>query len=363
MAIYHLHGKAVCRSKGHSAVAAAAYRAGEKLLDERRGCVHDYRPRRNGMTPATGAALEGSAVAAAAYRSGEKLLDERHSCAHDYRPRSGVAASFILAPPQACAWMSDDRETLWNACEAIERRKDSCVARELEVALPRELSLDANIALATGFVLEQLVSRGIVADVAIHQGPARDGGDNVHAHILFTTRPVLKDGSGFGKKDRGLERRETLAQWRESWQDHVNHALADAGETARIDHRTLARQGSARTPEPTLNRGLLAMDERWRAESHATGLLTAEPLTDTVTCLAAAAQLTPPHLLSLICFDCVFTIHGRHLDELRRLVRDYLVSEVHVFNARYHDAPPPHTPVIEKITLEPRRAHDQQSTH
>ena len=107
-----------------------------------------------------------------------------------------------------------ERETLWNACEAIERRKDSCVARELEVALPRELSLDAIIALVTGFVLEQLVSRGVVADVAIHQGPARDGGTNPHAHILFTTRPVLKDGSGFGKKDRGLERRETLAQWR-----------------------------------------------------------------------------------------------------------------------------------------------------
>jgi hypothetical protein len=74
-------------------------------------------------------------------------------------------------------------------------------------------------------------------------------------------------------------------------------------------------------------------------------------------------RFTPPHLLSLICFDCVFTIRGKHLDELRRLVRDYLVSEVHVFNARYHDAPPPQTPVIEKITIEPRRAHDQQSTH
>jgi ATP-dependent exoDNAse (exonuclease V) alpha subunit len=302
MAIYHFHGKAVCRSKGHSAVAAAAYRAGEKLFDERRDCIHDYRPRRNGMTPATGAAPEGSAVAAAAYRAGAKLMDERHRRAHDYRPRSGVAASFILTPPQASAWMSE-REALWNSCEAIERRKDSCVARELEVALPRELSLDAHIALVTGFVLEQLISRGVVADVAIHQGPARDGGTNPHAHILFTTRPVLKDGSGFSKKDRGLERRETLAQWREFWQDHINRALNDAGETARVDHRTLAQQGSARTPAPTLNRRLLAMEqrgldtqhgERWRAESHATGLLTAEPLTDTATCLAAAAQLTPP---------------------------------------------------------------------
>jgi hypothetical protein len=166
MAIYHLHGKAVCRSKGHSAVAAAAYRAGEKLFDERRDRTHDY------------------------------------------RPRSGVLASFILTPPQASAWMWD-RELLWNTCEAVERRKDSCVARELEVSLPRELSLEANAALVTGFVLDQLTPRGVVADIALHRGPARDGGDNPHAHILFTTRPVLKDGSGFSKKDRGLERRET----------------------------------------------------------------------------------------------------------------------------------------------------------
>ena len=73
-------------------------------------------------------------------------------------------------------------------------------------------------------------------------------------------------------------------------------------------------------------------------------------------------RFTPPHLLSLICFDGVFTLRGQRLEELRRLIRDHLVSEVHVFNARYHDAPPPQTPLIEKITLEPRRGHDQQST-
>jgi hypothetical protein len=74
-------------------------------------------------------------------------------------------------------------------------------------------------------------------------------------------------------------------------------------------------------------------------------------------------RFTPPHLLSLICFDGVFTLRGHHLDELRRLIRDHLVSEVHVFNARYHDAPPPQTPLIEKITLEPRCAPEQYNTH
>lgn len=73
-------------------------------------------------------------------------------------------------------------------------------------------------------------------------------------------------------------------------------------------------------------------------------------------------RFTPPSLLSLICFDGVFTLRGRHLDELRRLIRDHLVSEVHVFNARYHDAPPPQTPLIEKITLEPRRVAEPPST-
>ena len=74
-------------------------------------------------------------------------------------------------------------------------------------------------------------------------------------------------------------------------------------------------------------------------------------------------RYTPPRLLSLVCFDCVFTITGRHLDELRRLLRDHLVSEVHVFHADHHDMPPPRTPCIEKITIEPRRAHEQSGTY
>jgi hypothetical protein len=74
-------------------------------------------------------------------------------------------------------------------------------------------------------------------------------------------------------------------------------------------------------------------------------------------------RYTPPRLLSLVCFDCVFTITGYRLDELRRLIRDHLVSEIRVFNARYHDAPPPHTPLIEKITIESRRTHEQHSMH
>jgi ATP-dependent exoDNAse (exonuclease V) alpha subunit len=137
----------------------------------------------------------------------------------------------------------------WNGIEAVEKRKDSCVARELEVALPRELGEAARLALVRGFVGEQLTSRGIVADVALHNVRAKDGGDNPHAHILFSSRPVLKNGSGFGKKNRLLERQETLKQWRAAWGEHVNRALVEAEAGARVDHRTLAEQGIERQAE------------------------------------------------------------------------------------------------------------------
>jgi hypothetical protein len=233
MAIYHLTARAVCRRKGHSAVAAAAYRAGERLFDERRGCRHDY------------------------------------------RRRHGVLAAEILAPEGAPAWMRL-RESLWNSAEFIEKRKDACVARELEVALPRELGRDAHRLLVRGFVAEQLTARGVVADIAWHSCRARDGGENVHAHILFTTRPLRKDCTGFGRKDRGLERKATLHQFREAWRDHVNRWLEETGDEARIDHRTLYAQGIDRIPEH-LGRAAIALEQdgietgkgnRWRDTRH-----------------------------------------------------------------------------------------------
>ena len=71
-------------------------------------------------------------------------------------------------------------------------------------------------------------------------------------------------------------------------------------------------------------------------------------------------RYTPPRLLSVVYFDAVFTIAWRHLDELRWMIRDHLVSEVHVFNAHYHYPPPAHTPIIEKILIEPRRIHERR---
>ena len=144
MAIYHLSVKAVSRSKGQSAVASAAYRSGDALTDEREGKTHDYTRRR------------------------------------------GVEASFIVAPA-GCEW-AHDRAALWNAAEATEKRKNSTVAREYELALPAELDGAAREALARQFAAAVVERFGVAADIAIHAPGGEGDQRNHHAHILTTTR-------------------------------------------------------------------------------------------------------------------------------------------------------------------------------
>ena len=177
----------------------------------------------------------GSAVAAAAYRSGEKIIDERTGEAHDYSRRSGVDGAEIIAPEGAPDWVRD-RDRLWNAGEAAEKRKDSQVAREVRVALPRELDPDQRRELVREFVKAEFAGRGMVADVSYHDGNS----GNPHAHILLTTRELNSDG--FGGKDRSWNSKELLSGWREQWAESANRALEGAGSVERIDHRTLAAQ-------------------------------------------------------------------------------------------------------------------------
>ena len=139
-----------------------------------------------------------SIVAAAAYRSGTRLLEERTGQTHDYTHKR-VEHSEIMAPARAPAWVFD-RQALWNAVDAAEKRKDAQLAREIEVALPRELSPEARLALVQEFTQREFVSRGMIADLAVHNPKARDGGQQPHAHILLTLRPL--EGKGFGKKQR-----------------------------------------------------------------------------------------------------------------------------------------------------------------
>ena len=126
-----------------------------------------------------------SATGAAAYRSGEKITDERTGIVHDYTRKSGIDHAEIIAPENAPSWVQD-RSTLWNQVELIEKRKDSQVCREVEVALPAELSSAENQKLVQGFIKNEFVKNGMVADLSIHHAK----GENPHAHILLTTRSI-----------------------------------------------------------------------------------------------------------------------------------------------------------------------------
>ena len=177
-----------------------------------------------------------SVVAAAAYRSGESLYDRRTAQTFDYTQKSGVEHSEILAPPEAPLWIHD-REKLWNAVEQAERRNDAQLAREIEIGLPIELNKDQQLILLRDYVRDTFVSRGMVADLALHL----DNSENPHAHVLLTTRKVTREG--FGAKQRDWNTRNELMQWRTAWAQTANQHLAQAGLQIRIDHRTLEAQG------------------------------------------------------------------------------------------------------------------------
>ena len=193
MAIYHLTAKIVTRSAGRSVVAAAAYRAGERLEEIRTGNTYDFTHKR------------------------------------------GIEHSEILTPEGAPDW-AHDRTKLWNAVDECEKRKDAQLARDLEIALPIELDATAQVSLLRDFVHHHFVKEGMVADCAIH----RDNPNNPHAHVLLTLRPLGKNG--FGLKERSWNTRASLNLWRGGWEQSANKHLALAGQSARIDHRTLKAQ-------------------------------------------------------------------------------------------------------------------------
>jgi Ti-type conjugative transfer relaxase TraA len=187
-----------------------------------------------------------SAVAAAAYRAAEELHDERLGRAHDFTNKAGVIHSEILLPEGALARLAD-RTTLWNEVEATEKRKDAQLAREIEIALPRELTKAQAIGLAQDFVREQFVARGMVADLNVHWGRTARGEDQPHAHVMLTMREVGSDG--FGKKMREWNRTEVLVGWRARWAELANARLAELGHDIRVDHRSHAAQGIGLEPQ------------------------------------------------------------------------------------------------------------------
>ena len=302
MAIYHCNVKIIGRNSGRSVVAAAAYRAGEKLANQYDGLVHDY------------------------------------------RKKNWIIYREILLPNQAPKEYQD-RETLWNAVEKTENSRDAQLAREVEVALPLELTRDAQVELIKNYVYNNFVSKGMCADIAIHDPPVVNDrhqpidvkGEvttdikmmqfrNPHAHILLSIRPIDSQGkweskskieylckkegeekaftadefreakiegwekqyrywrgkqkiwmtrtegeeqglrkinntpktTPFGRKNLKCEywnRKECIFEWRQNWEDEVNAALRTIGRSERINSRSYQMQGLSEKI-PTLHLGV-----------------------------------------------------------------------------------------------------------
>jgi ATP-dependent exoDNAse (exonuclease V) alpha subunit len=204
-----------------------------------------------------------SAVSAAAYRAGERIRDERIGRTYDHSSRQDVLHKEIMLPNQFAAdkmsW-AQDRSNLWNSAESAEVRSNARTAREYLVALPPELSPQARIDLVTGFSRELVERYRFALDIAIHAPRDFPGSDprNFHAHLLATTREVTSKGLGAktplewsdtARRQNGLGPAVgELLHVRERWAVAANTALEQAQVDARIDHRTLKAQGIDREP-------------------------------------------------------------------------------------------------------------------
>lgn len=184
-----------------------------------------------------------NAVAAAAYRSCSKLIDERQDMVFDYTKKTDLVREEVFIPIGAPSRLKN-REVLWNEVEQTENRKDSRLSREIEVAVPKELTYDQNWSLITEYVNQYFVSQGMVADVCFHAG---HGNEQPHAHVMLSLRQVTQDG--FGLSARHWNQRELVTVWRQGWAELCNHHLAIHGHDVRIDHRSHEERGIDLIPQ------------------------------------------------------------------------------------------------------------------
>lgn len=224
MAIYHCSIKPVSRGSGRSGVAAAAYRAGVCLADERTGEVIDY------------------------------------------TRRKGVLATAVYG-------FDGSREQLWNVAESTEKRCDARTAREIEIAIPHELKQDLQKELIESYVKKIHEKYGVAIDIAIHQS-SKDGDQrNYHAHLLLTTRIVNPDGTLGRKSDLELSdtdlkkqgkpsSRQMVTDLRQQWAEIQNEALARVEKKARVSHLSLKAQGIERVPTAHAGVAASAMERR-----------------------------------------------------------------------------------------------------
>uniref|UniRef100_B0T9A7 MobA/MobL protein n=1 Tax=Caulobacter sp. (strain K31) TaxID=366602 RepID=B0T9A7_CAUSK len=208
--------------------------------------------------------IEGrSSVAAAAYRSATALRDARLEMVFNYSQKGGVAFTGLMAPDTAPAEFRD-REQMWNAAEAADKRADSRTAREVLISLPHELTDDQRHALVRAFIAESLVAKGMIADYGIHHPDAHGDARNHHAHILVTTRRVGPEG--FGLKAREWDNPDAVKALRLEWAQIQNlHLRQHLGpEAPQVTHLSLADQGQGR--EPTIHLGPSASGMERRGE-------------------------------------------------------------------------------------------------
>jgi len=225
-----------------------------------------------------------SSVAAAAYRAADKIKNEYDGVTHDYTRKRGVVFTEIMLPDNAPAEYQD-RAVLWNAVERVEKAKNSQLAREIEIALPVELTREQNISLVREYAKEHFVSVGMCADIAIHD----TDGTNPHAHIMLTMRPFKDDKSWddkqkkeylfnkdgekqYDKKTKSYKCKSVpttdwndqsrAEEWREGWTKYCNDYLERHNHAERIDHRSYERQGIEQIPTIHLGVAASQMEKR-----------------------------------------------------------------------------------------------------
>lgn len=230
-----------------------------------------------------------SAVAKAAYVSNDALYSERDEELKKYRTRPVKPESFILAPSHAPNWVHN-REKLWNEVEKVEKQYNSQLLREIEVALPSEMSNEEQRELVERFVKENFVDDGMVADVNIH----RDKEHNPHAHILLTIRPFDREGNWFKNKTKkvyltdvngnpilnekgkqktknidltGWNDKQKLIEWRKNFAEKINEYYKKNDIKKRVSHLSYEKQGLDKSPKHRLTRNEFFLEKRVKEEA------------------------------------------------------------------------------------------------
>ena len=215
-----------------------------------------------------------SAIAASAYRSGEKLYDDYYGETQDYTHKGGVVMSGLTFPSYVPEKYRD-RQTLWNELEKAEKHPKAQLAYSFDIALQNEFTRDENIALVKEFIAENFASKGMICDWAVHEPEKKGGIPNPHFHVLVPIRPMMENGEWGEKQHREYQldsdgnrirdkngkyvfnavpttdwgRPETLETWRRNWAKLVNEKFREKGMDLRIDERSYRDQGKADIPQ------------------------------------------------------------------------------------------------------------------